>query len=719
MNIHNEVLIRLYTVLVLIVLVAVLIFGKAVKITFFEGDKWRAKGERETLKYMPTKAERGSILAMDGSPLATSLPFFEIRFDLKADGLTDDVWKKNVDSLAHCLATYVDNSRTVGGWKFDLDEYRKKGERYVLIKKDVSFEELRLIQKFPIFDRGRNRGGFIVLRQPKRQRPFNMLARRTIGFVRDSTKTEPRREVGLEGRYNKVLSGKQGKQLMQKLDRGVWIPVNDESEIMPSMGNDIVTTLDIDLQQITNDALIRGLEYHQADEGIAVVMDVETGAIRAIANLQHNEERTGWYEGYNDAIGSAVEPGSTFKLAPMMALLEDNKVDLNKQIPINKGKMQFYEEEMLDASKKSFTIDSTSMRKAFAISSNVGIANQIYEHYRGKDAAGNLRANQFVKRLQQFHLHQRTGVEIIGEPTPFIKNPESNEDNWSGTTLPWMSIGYELTITPLQLLTFYNAVANDGQMMKPYLVSNIEHLGETIETFKPTVIDKQIASKATIAKAQKLLEEVIEVGTAEKIASKQIKLAGKTGTAQINYRKFDNRKNLKYRASFVGYFPADKPKYSCIVMVTNPRVNGYYGGDVAGPIFREIADKTYASKIDLHQALNSRPKPRMKSKKMPDLNIGEKEDMKKVLTYLELPYTDEGKTNMTAVSPSSDTLRLQNRTIKENVVPNVVGMGLRDALFVLENKGLEVEINGVGKVQRQSIRPGTKARGQTIKLTLN
>ncbi len=716
MNIKNEVLIRVYSVLALVVVFAVLIFAQAINIAVRQGDKWRAIGEKSYVQLRPVDAERGNILAADGSMLATSLPFFDIRFDLKADGLTDEVFEAHVDSLAHMLAVHVDQDFTPGGMKFELEKLREEGKRYHLIAKGVSYNKKEFIRQFPIFNRGRYGGGFIAERLPSRKRPYGQLAHRTVGYKKKDKKAKM---VGLEGYFDKTLSGKEGKRLMQKVHGDQWIPVHDLSEIEPTTGNDILTTLDINIQDIAHEALLRGLNHHKAEEGVAIVMDVETGHIKAISNL--SETQKGWSEQYNNAVGTAIEPGSTFKLAPMMALLEDGLIDLYDKVPIHNGEMEFYEELMKDASKESFTLDSASMKRAFEISSNVGLASQVFKHYRGQDAKGNLRAKRFVKRLQQMNLHTPTGIEIEGEALPFIKDPEKKEDDWSGTTLPWMSIGYELTITPMQLLAFYNAVANDGVYMKPTLVSEIQKFGETIKKFKPTMLENRIASKETIEKAQELLLSVVENGTAHELATSRYRFAGKTGTAQINYRKFDGeRKNLKYRSSFVGYFPAEAPKYSCIVVVTNPRQNGFYGGDVAGPVFREIADNVFNLKIDLHQALNSKGKPRMKTKYLPSHNIGYKEDFRKVLAYLELPFDNETNTEMTAAIAEADTIRLKPRKTKdENTIPNVVGMGLRDALYVLENKGLNVSIDGVGKVSRQSISPGSRARGQNIKLTLN
>ena len=709
-DIRNEVLRRVYMVLFIVVLVAVAIFVKALKITITDGDKWREKGKNLYVSHKAVEAERGNILTEDGSLLATSLPFFEIRFDLNSTGMKEDDFFDNLDSLAYCLATFVDPSYTVGGMRERLLISREEGHRNLLIKRSASYLEKEMISQFPLFNKGQYRGGFKVEPKPKRARPFKRLARRTVGRV-DGVDNP----FGLEARFDDNLTGEEGERVMFRAPNNTWIPMNDLTEIEPQKGDDIVTTLDVNLQSVAHEALLRGMRHHLAESGTAILMEVKTGAIKAIANLGKTDD--GYFEVYNYAIGSKYEPGSTFKLASIMALLEDGHIDLYDSVVINRGKMMFYEEEMVDASKESFNIDTTTVRRAFEISSNVGIASLVDKYY-GDDDKG--QARQFIKRLKEMKLHLPVNIEIDGEASPYIKEAYSKEDKWSGITLPWMSIGYEVELTPLQLLNFFNAVANDGQMMKPYLVSEIQHFGNPIQQFKPTVIDRQIASPETIRKAKILLESVVENGTAYKLKTSKYKFAGKTGTAQIDYRKFGGfRQDVKHSASFVSYFPTHNPIYSCVVVIRNPTQNGFYGGDVAGPIFREIADNCFAQKIELHRALNERPKPTLVSKQLPTFSVGNKTDIIKALDYLNLPYQNYANNDWAVLKAESDTLSILTRKISEDIVPNVVGMGLRDALYILENMGMEVLVNGAGKVTLQSIKSGTKAQGQTIKLTLN
>lgn len=716
MDIKNEVLYRVYVLLFgIIVPVAVVLLGRTVEIGYIQGEKWRERGDSLYVKYRPIEAERGNILSTNGSLLATSIPFFDIYMDPNSTGMSEEDFQNNLDSLAYCIATYVDNTYTVGGFRDYLLRKREEGARYLPIKKKVTYSEKKFIEQFPLFNLGRMKGGFIAQKRSERRRPFGLLAQRTVGYIRKGAKP-----VGLEGYFNEELGGKVGKQLMVKVDddNDIWIPIDDLSVVEPKSGSDLVTTIDINLQDITEEALLRAMNHHDADWGTAVLMEVETGAIRAIANLGRTKE--GWWETYNHAVGTAVEPGSTFKLASIMALLEDGYVDLQDSINIEKGKTQFYDEEMVDASPFSFSIDTTSVQRAFEISSNVGIAKMVNQHYGASNELNKgAAAAHFIKKLRDFNLHLPTGIEIEGEANPYIKEAYNSEDQWSGTTLPWMSIGYELKITPLQLLTFYNAVANNGRMMKPYLVSDIQRFGEPVQTFKPTVVKRELASRATIARAQHLLERVVEDGTAYKLKTEDYRFAGKTGTAQINYRRTSERTRIGgYQASFVGYFPAEQPKYSCIVMINNPKKNGFYGGEVAGPVFREIADKCFSAKVELHEPYNRRTQQPLAENELPAYDIGAVEDLQTVLQYFNLPFSGRPATTLAVIEPRADTLRMQDRRLPEKQVPNVVGMGLRDAVYALENRGLNVKTDGFGKVVRQSIIPGTEIRGQEILLTL-
>ncbi len=503
--------------------------------------------------------------------------------------------------------------------------------------------------------------------------------------------------------------------------RDLWIPMDNLAKIEPKQGKDLVTTIDVNIQDITERALYDAMQYHNAEWGTAVVMEVKTGRIKAIANLGRVEGKREWYEVYNYAVGRAIEPGSTFKLASMMAMLEDGYITLEDKVDIEHGKTTYYDQEMVDAGSHSAHLDTITVRKAFEISSNVGLSKLVTAFYGKKEGDKDRnKERKFIERLKQFGLHLPTNIEIKGEAAPVIKEVEDVKAGWSGLTLPWMATGYEVKLTPLQLLAFYNAVANDGVLMKPTLVERTESFGITIDEYRPTVVKKEIASRKTIEQAHQLLLGVVERGTARALKTKRYKFAGKTGTTQIGYKRFKNRTRVRgYQASFVGYFPAEKPVYSCIVVIYKPEKNGIYGGDVAGPVFRKIADKCYDSLIELHAPMNKGPKPILKSSQLPRNVVGEKKDIAALLGELDMPYYDLANTEMVRTLAASDSLILEQRTLPDNQVPSVVNMGLRDALYVLENRGLKVKTQGVGKVVKQSIKPGTKARGQNILLTLN
>ena len=714
-NIKNEVLIRVYIVGFLIALAALVIMGQAAKIQFVEGKKWREIRDSLMIQERPIEAERGNIFAEDGSILATSLPFFDIRFDPTV--ASDELFFDNVDSLAHCLAKLARTNLdfTEGGWSQVLRDKRNAGKKYLEISDRVSYADMEYIKKFPIFNKGRYKGGFIAEERFRRYNPFRPLGNRTLGYVRKDTKdTKKDKKVGLEGYFDPTLAGETGKRLMYRLGNDNWMPISDLTKIEPKKGLDIVSTIDVNIQDITHKALYNALKISKAEYGVAIVMEVKTGAIKAITNLKKYKDSDEWGEDYNHAIASRYEPGSTYKLASIMALLEDGYVELEDIVELDSGQYQFYEELMVDSGKESFVTDSTTVRHAFEISSNVGIAKLVDKYYNHNQNAG-----RFIKRIKSFYLHLKTNVELEGEVNPVVKEAYNEEDLWSGITLPWMSIGYATELTPLQLLNFYNSVANDGMMMKPYLIKEIRQEGEVLQKFPPMVVKRKIASSSTIRDAQALLEGVVERGTAKKLKSSRYRFAAKTGTSQTNYHRLNNRSSdLKHVASFAGYFPADNPIYSCIVVIKDPKVGSYYGGEAAGPVFRKIADKCFETQPAFYNSMDSKTVNRLPTEKLPHNNLGYRNDFETILNTLEIDFMTRTKNEWSVVASKNDSLKIYRRTIPEKVVPNVVGMGLRDALYLLENKGLRVKIVGVGKVNKQSIIPGTRIRGQEIKLFL-
>jgi cell division protein FtsI (penicillin-binding protein 3) len=710
LSIRNEVLWRIYLVAGSVLLVACLIIFKMYQLAVVEQDIWVKKGAQRYLTWGDVHADRGNIVDINGTLLATSLPFYDIYFDPKAEGITDAAFALHADSLALCLASMVNSEFTPGAYRQWLETIRSwpentPGGRHVKIAENVDYRKLKQIKQFPLFNLGKYKGGLIIEQRAKRDRPFNLLAQRTIGYVREGAQP-----VGLEGRFDRELGGAKGKQLLVKVPGDYYIPVNDLAAVEPKPGNDLVTTLDVNIQDAAENALLAALKKHDADHGCAIVMDVKTGAIRAMANLGRSKE--GWWETYNYAVGERVEPGSMFKLASFLALLEDDQIkSFDQKVPVFHGKVKYFKEEMLD--DKDHGKDTMTVKEVFALSSNVGTSQLITQAYGTQNRIG-----EYLDHLHDFGLDLPSEVEVEGEELPYIKNPKRTEDDWSGTTLPWMSIGYELMLTPLQMLQFYNAVANNGKMMKPYLVDHFEHNGMVVDQRYPKVLKKSIASRSSIAQARKLLEAVVEEGTASRLKNPGYRTAGKTGTTQLNYHKFKIQSGLRYQASFCGYFPAEEPIYSCIVVISEPRQAGFHGAEVAAPVFKEISDKIYAMRTDMHIAMNSAPSANLTKGQIPSNHTGRKKEVKDALKWLNLDWHELSNAEWVNLHAKNDTLIMSDRNISEKLVPSVVGMGLKDAIYLLENAGLRVRIQGVGKVRQQSVPAGSSRSGQTVTLTL-
>lgn len=698
----NTIFSRVYLIYGMVTLFAIIILGQAFNIWYFQGDKWVKEQEQLTRKYREIDAVRGNIYAADGSLLATSIPKYEVRFDAKTESITEDYFNEHVDSLAYQLSKLYPE-KTKNQYEQELRNARKQGKRYHLIKRNVKFTDLKKIKKFPIFRRGQYKGGFITVQQNKREKPFKMLAARTIGYQREGVKP-----VGLEGAYTKELSGVKGKRWMQKIAGGVWMPIDEDNGKEPEDGSDVYTTIDINIQDVAEHALENQLKQHGAEYGCVAMMEVATGEIKAIANLQKNKDGS-YSERYNYVIGAATEPGSTFKLASLMVGFEDGYFGLDDVVDTENGRTKFYDAVMKDSHEGGY--GKISVKRGFEVSSNVLVSKIINKHYLS-------RPQDFIDRLYNMGLDKKLGVEIAGEGAPFIKN--SDNDTWSGITIPWMSIGYELKLTPLQVLTFYNAVANDGKMVKPKFVKEIKKRGVLVKTVETEVLNNSICSENTIKMAQEMLEGVVENGTARNLKNDKYKIAGKTGTAQVanEHRSYHSIEGKIYQASFVGYFPADNPKYSCIVVVNAPSSGTYYGSHVAGPIFKELADKVYASSIQIHDEIHKTEN--LALSRIPYAMDGYYSDHEKI--YSELGV----KTELTSENPKwakintgDKSVKIYNKKIAPIYVPDVTGMSIRDALFILENQGMRVQFSGDGVVKKQSITPGEKlVKGEKIILEL-
>ncbi|MDI1356265.1 MAG: penicillin-binding protein [bacterium] len=710
----KDILTRAYLVYILMCVFALGILYRICIIQFVEGSEWRSKADAFTTKVEDTEAVRGNIFDASGALLATSLPYYEVAVDINTPSITDKLFRANRDSLAYSLSNLFQDRSQAEYLKL-LKTARKERDRYVILKRNVSYKDLQTLKKFPIFRKGR-RGGLVTLQTNRRERPFQMLAGRTIGMARPGIKP-----VGLEGAFDSLLTGVSGKRLMQKIAGDVWRPINDENEVEPKDGSDLYTTIDINLQDVATHALLMTLEKNDASHGCAVLMEVKTGEIKAIANLtRDNNDSASYSESFNYAIGYPTEPGSTFKLASLLAVIDDYNVSLNEKVEVGNGECTYYNKTVKDAHAPESPI--LTVQRVFETSSNVGVSKLITKYY-SKDP------QQFVDKLNSFHLGQKLGLSIPGEGVPRIPQPHSRF--WSGVTLPQLSYGYESLITPIQTLTLYNAVANDGRMVKPRFVKEIKRNGITVKTFEPEVISEQIVKKETIRKAKIMLEGVVRNGSGKTLNITAFHVGGKTGTAQI--AKMGKRKGSGktaygdegdriYQASFVGYFPAENPLYTCIVVINSPSNGVYYGAAVAGPVFKEIAEKVYSSSLNCIEPINNRNKLLTK---MPDVITTRAGDLNEVAKTLSIPLK-KSTANGFVSRNTSDSLKwnLSEQNIesllKRGIMPNLTGLSAKDALFLLENNGMSVQLQGFGSVKKQSIEAGQKfSRGNRITLILS
>jgi cell division protein FtsI (penicillin-binding protein 3) len=688
---RRDILWRVYLVYTAMFLFALTIIGRIAYIQFAQGDMWKEKAKKLSLRYFNIEATRGNVYDANGEFLATSVPIFEIRMDVASPLISDSIFDRHADSLAICLATYF-KDRSSREYRQLLIKARKESNRYLLLKRNANYEQVKKLRTFPIFRLGKNAGGLIALARDRRVLPFQQLAFRTIGWDKEGRKND----LGLEGAYSSELEGTTGKRLYQRIANGNWRPLNDENEIDPRNGNDLISTIDIHLQDLAEEALLRQLEANEADHGCAVLMEVKTGNVLAIANLGKNKQ--GFYEEkYNYAIGESSEPGSTFKLFSLLAALNDKKISLTDQVDVTGGITTFANRTMRDSHLGGGVM---TVQEVFEKSSNVGVSKLIYRSYSDNPQA-------FIDRLYSFSVNKPLNLEIPGEGSPKIRGTESR--TWSKTSLPWKSIGYEVALTPLQILTFYNAVANDGVMVKPHFVKEIRQLGIPVKTIEPEIINPSIATKEAISQARTMLEGVVEKGTGTAVKNPVYKVAGKTGTAQIAQNSGGYNKS-NYKASFVGYFPADNPKYSCIVVINNPSKGVYYGGAISAPVFREIADRVYATDPEMglswaDSVKSTHPIPAYR---------GSGTDLRFLARWMGVPDMALPAFNWIVKQADSTGSKYASVDLKRRIIPDVTGMGARDAIYLLEKMGLRVRLNGYGLVKKQSITPGSKAGGGEV-----
>jgi cell division protein FtsI (penicillin-binding protein 3) len=655
---------RIFLVAFLMFLMAIAIMVKLTNIQLVEGEHYKNLAKEETVKHFVIPANKGNIYSADGSLLATSIPNYTIRFDAVAPKKED--FDTHVDSLALQLAQLLEKPKSE--ILSELRKARTNKNRYFLVAKDLSYTEYMQVKNMPLFNKGTYKGGIITEQKTIREHPIGIIAERTIGYERKDENGVLTR-VGIEGAYGKYLNGKDGNVLKQKIAKGQWKPIRDVNEVEPQDGYDVISTIDVYIQDIAHHALLKQLEFYQADHGCVVVMETKTGYVKAISNLGRAKDGS-YYETINYAVAESHEPGSTFKLIDMIALLDDKKVDTSKVYDTRGGVIMYNGESVWDSNRKGY--GKISLAKGFELSSNTVLVQAVYENYKNNP-------EEFVNRINRMGLNKPLGLPFKGEGKPIVYQP--GEKGWDRNTLPWMAFGYNVAITPLQTLAVYNAIANNGEMVKPQFVSEIKEWNKTIKKYDKQVINKKICDQETVNKLKAVMQNVVKRGTGSILYSKDFSMAGKTGTAQVDYHKKDG--SMYYASSFVGFFPVDEPKYSCIVVVHKPNVSaGYYGADVAGPVFKRIAQKIFTDAPTTNEVKN--------------LN-------KKIKTQEQ--NFDNYYTKINS---------------KPLYIPNLIGMSGMDAVALLENLKLKVRVVGTGKVKSQSLKPGeTIQKNKIILLELS
>jgi cell division protein FtsI (penicillin-binding protein 3) len=641
---------------------ALLVVYKLVTIQFVEGDQYRSIADNRTIKDDIIPANRGNVYSVGGSLLATSVPKYDIRIDLVTPSHKN--YEAFIEPLCDSLASFYNTSSEE--YKRKLRLARENKNRYFLLARNLDYSQYLQFRDFPLLNLGAFKGGLIVEQTTKRDYPMGSIAQRLIGYERFDDQGNVTR-VGIDGAFGeKYLRGEDGKRRKQKIGKGQWKPIEDYNQVEPQDGYDVYTTIDVNIQDIAHHALLEQLEYYKADHGTVVVMETKTGEIRAISNLGRNKEGL-YYERLNYAVGESHEPGSTFKLMALAVALEDRVIDTTTMVDTKKGVLSYYGKKVKDSKKGGY--GNISVAKAFEVSSNTGIVKAIHNAYKENP-------QKFVDGLYRMNLKDSLGLPLIGEGKSIIPDPRIKNGRWSGIALQWMAYGYGVSFTPLQTLTFYNAIANDGVMVRPKFLREIKEIDTSIETFSTEVINPRICSEETVLKLQQLLKNVVEKehGTGHGLYSDKFSMAGKTGTCQKDYV---NKDQLNYISSFSGYFPADDPKYSCIVVIHEPDKSvGYYGADVAGPVFKKIAQKIFtdAPVIDEINDLNQKSET------------------------VKASYD-----NYYAVAQKYKT-----------IMPNLKGMSAMDAISILENMGLKVRTQGNGTVSKQSVKSGQKVKPQSV-----
>ncbi len=704
MDVKRDILWRVYLCYILVVAVCILILGKAFYIQQVQGTYWRGLSDSLHQRIAEIPAARGTIYSEDGQMLSTNIPQFDITIDFRVEPLHEKngkSFRENIDSLSICLADLF-KDQTAEMYKSSLTKAYEAREGNFELKKKIDYRQYLQLAKFPLFKLGRYKSGMIAQERNIRLNPYHNMGYRTIGLARDQNK------VGLELSYDTVLNGRNGRQLVRAIAGGVTVPVEEgEFEISPETGKDIVSTIDVFIQEVAENALMKMMVKNEAQYGVAMVMEVKTGKIKAIANLGKVGEGK-YAEDFNYAM-TPTEPGSTFKLVTLLSALEDGKVTLNSRLNLEGGVWRVANQTVYD-SEKHGKFDA-SVLEAFEESSNVGMAKIAMQHY-------STNVDAYFKHLTKLRLDSTSGIDLTGEKHPRLVKPGSRL--WGPTTLPWMAFGYNIEIAPIQTLNLYNAIANNGVMMRPYLVNSIQEEGKVLKTFSPKIYNANLIKPSTERDLRIALEGVCINGTAKTLFKNSLyKVAGKTGTAKVANGNKGYGDGI-FQSSFAGYFPADNPQYTCVVIIKNrPHAPIFYGAAVAGPVFKEIADRLYSTYI--HNKLDTPPVFALKDSSVFNYAVS-KMSLQTIAKQLQIPYQDSSAINTEWIQLKGVGKKAQAsiQSISDSLMPNIAGMKLQDALWLCEQKGLLVKCIGRGKVVKQSIMQGQYIqKGQLIQLELN
>jgi cell division protein FtsI (penicillin-binding protein 3) len=690
----------IYLLYVAFCIIGLIIFGKVLYIQATPSEEAKKLAEKFTYKVNEILPERGRILSADGELLATSIPEYEIRWDSQ-DNYNKEIFQSKLDSLCAGLALIITN-KTPEVIKSEFLEAINSKNRYLKIADHLNYNQLQEFKRLPFVNRKKARNGFIVITKNKRVKPFGDLAFRTIGLFRDSNM------VGIELAYDSILRGRAGKQMQERIAGDVWKPMTDDFIEEPEPGLDVVTSLDVHLQDAAQSSLRKTMEFHKAEWGCVVLMEVKTGYIKAMANLSYNQKSNTYTENENYAVYRNIEPGSTMKLASLLACIEAGKLELNKTVDAGDGKLTIANHTLEDVTHGRST-GVVSIEQIFAKSSNVGTALIVREVFGSNP-------QEYLNYLMKFGYGEQSGIDLSNEPKGKVRSSVKGS-NWSALSLTQMAIGYEVEVTPLQQLAFYNAIANDGMYMKPQLVKELRRNNSVVKKFDPVVLRQNFLSPSTIQKGRKLMEAVASIGTAKRVfVNSPYKAAGKTGTARI----FENGIYLDsaHRASFVGYFPAESPKYSCIVVINRAQTSEAFGGKIAAPVFRDLANILFGTELDIAHTNQIADSLFVAQTWRPRFLLSKTDRTKRYLSFFGLPYQVNTKNSWSSLFFDQNGFQSQGKEFSQSQIPDVRGMGLSDALFVLEKRGLKVVVKGKGRVFQQSILPGTKANRQNIIIEL-